>query len=292
MNGVINLLKPPGMTSFQAASFVHRLTGLKTGHGGTLDPEAAGVLPILAGRATKLFDYIVEGQKVYVAGLQFGVLTDTQDAQGKVIGRSSVLPDRQAIEQALPAFEGDIMQTPPMYSAIKKDGKRLYTLARQGVEVKREARQVRVEKIDYLFEESDGCTLRIVCGKGVYIRTLLVDIASFLGALGIMRYLIREQVGNFHINQALSPKELETLANLYPDGQGWLRNPDDYLNYPKVQVKEESQKKFKNGVPLTKEDLFSFPKEDTFVSMYLQDQFFAIGQAKDLQIKTLVRYQL
>jgi tRNA pseudouridine55 synthase len=292
MNGVINFLKPPGMTSFQAASFVHRLTGLKTGHAGTLDPEAAGVLPILVGRGTKLFDHIVQGRKVYIAGLLFGVLTDTQDAQGTVVDQSPIRPTQEQVKQMIPDFTGDIMQVPPMYSAIKKDGKRLYALARQGVEVERKARQVRVEQIDYLSEENDGCSLRVVCGKGVYIRTLLADLAASLGALGIMRYLIRERVGGFHINKALTPQELEELVKQYPDGKGWLEDPGDYLPYPKAYVHEKSYKKLINGVPLTKEDVSAFPEENQPVSLYYQNQFFAIGQPEDLRIKSLVRYQL
>ena len=175
MDGVVNFLKPPGMTGFDCAAFAHRLTGAKCGHAGTLDPEAAGVLPLLLGRASKLFDYIAEGGKTYLAEVAFGAATDTFDAQGIVVAESDARPDEKAILAALPDFIGEIEQVPPMYSALKRGGQRLYKLARAGKSLPLAPRRVTVDGIDFIRLTPSGCLLRVRCGKGVYIRSLAHD---------------------------------------------------------------------------------------------------------------------
>ena len=172
MDGFINLLKPPGMTSSDAVMAVRRLLPRKTavGHGGTLDPDAAGVLPICVGKATRLFDYIIDKDKVYIGELWLGVRTDTLDASGRVLETSDTNADSAQLECCLKQFTGEILQVPPMYSALKKGGEPLYKLARKGEDVALEARSVRIHSIEILHKTaSDRYLMRIVCGKGVYI---------------------------------------------------------------------------------------------------------------------------
>ena len=184
MNGFLNIDKPTGRTSSDAVVFVRRRLpkGTAVGHGGTLDPEASGVLPVCVGSATRLFDYIIDKQKTYVARIRLGVVTDTQDATGNVIAQCPVTAGEAELRAALPRFIGDILQVPPMYSALKRDGERLYKLARKGRSVTLEPRACRVDDIEYLGCEGDATyALRIRCGKGVYIRTLCHDIGRALG---------------------------------------------------------------------------------------------------------------
>ncbi len=215
MNGFLNLLKPPGMTSSDAVVRVRRtLTGEKVGHAGTLDPEAAGVLPIMIGKASRLFDVLVEKQKTYVAEIAFGAATDTQDAQGVAIARSDALPERAAIEAVLLQFTGDILQMPPMYSALKVGGKPAYALARQGKEAALSARPAHIDAIELLeMTGSDGAMLRVRCGKGVYIRTLCHDIGQVLGCPAHMRFLLRTQTGFFTIENSITLEEWQDTVD-------------------------------------------------------------------------------
>ena len=173
MNGFLNLNKPTGRTSSDLVVFVRKRLprGTAVGHGGTLDPEASGVLPVCVGSATRLFDYIIDKQKVYVARLRLGIETDTQDATGRVVAEYPVDAGEAELRAVLPRFTGNILQIPTMYSALKRDGKRLYQLARKGESVALEPRPCRVDAIEYLRDEGGGVhALRIRCGKGVYIR--------------------------------------------------------------------------------------------------------------------------
>ena len=179
MNGFLNVNKPTGCTSSDLVVFVRKRLprGTAVGHGGTLDPEASGVLPVCVGSATRLFDYIIDKQKTYVARIRLGVETDTQDATGRVVAERPVRVGEAELRAALPAFTGEIEQVPPMYSAIKRDGRRLYQLARKGQTVEVQPRKCRVDRIDFLGSEGeDTFLLEITCGKGVYIRTLCHDI--------------------------------------------------------------------------------------------------------------------
>jgi len=208
VNGFINLLKPPGMTSSDAVVFVRRtLRGEKAGHAGTLDPEAAGVLPIMVGKASRLFDVLVDKAKEYITEIAFGASTDTQDAQGVVLERrsSNSLPDSAAVKAAIHGFVGDILQTPPAYSALKVSGQAAYDLARRGEPVALAARPVRVDAIDCLeITGRDSMLLRVQCGKGVYVRTLCHDIGRAVGCPAHMRFLLRTKSGVFCIEQAVT----------------------------------------------------------------------------------------
>ena len=199
------MLKPPGMTSSDVVVRVRRMLpkGTKVGHAGTLDPEAAGVLPLMTGKASRLFDYLVEKEKVYVAQLKPGYATDTQDAHGAVIAGEGRRASRAELEAVLPRFIGEIDQIPPMYSALKRDGQKLCDLARQGVTVDVQPRKTQVFAIDVLHELADGSFLIAVrCGRGTYIRTLCHDIGAALGTQGHMGYLLRAKTGMFTLDDA------------------------------------------------------------------------------------------
>lgn len=214
MNGFLNILKPPGMTSAAVVAVARRLTGEKrVGHAGTLDPEAAGVLPIMIGRAARLFDYLVDKEKTYVAEVAFGTATDTQDATGRVIATGTAYPTMAQVEAAAAKLTGDIWQRPSAYSAIKRDGKPLYELARKGQEVEAPLRQVHVERIDLRGEQPDhGVLITVRCGRGTYIRSICHDMGELVGCPAHMRFLLRSQSGAFDLSTAMTLEEAAAFA--------------------------------------------------------------------------------
>jgi tRNA pseudouridine55 synthase len=253
MDGFINLLKPPGMTSSDAVVFVRRRLpkGVRTGHGGTLDPDAAGVLPVCVGKATRLFDYIVDKRKEYVAELTLGVETDTQDSTGTVIAKRPVCAGEREIRDVLKRFTGDIMQEPPMYSALKRDGRKLCDIARAGGWVELEKRRVTVHEIEYLGGSGEGRhMLRVECGKGVYIRTLLRDIGEAVGCGGHMSFLLRSKSGVFDVRDAHTPEEIDA-ANDLSDFLMPLDTPIAHI--PRVDVAPDAEKAVRNGNPIDPE---------------------------------------
>ena len=214
MNGYFNILKPTGMSSAAVVAVMRRLTGVKRiGHAGTLDPEAAGVLPVMTGKATRLFDYLADKEKEYVAVCAFGSATDTQDATGTVIERGENYPDRETFLHAAESLTGEVTQMPSMYSAIKVGGRPLYLRARRGETVEVPQRVVRIESIDLIREtENHGFEIRVRCGRGTYIRTLCDDLGKRCGCPAHMRSLIRTRSGAFSIDNAISPEEAKALA--------------------------------------------------------------------------------
>ena len=211
IDGILNINKPYGITSMDVVRRVKRASGQRrVGHGGTLDPIATGVIPVCMGQATRLMEDVVGGAKTYLAAVELGVSTDTYDALGEVTGRGDASGVTRAdVEGALPAFTGDILQTPPMYSALKRDGKRLYDLARAGVEVEREARPVTVHSIAVREWAPPVVTLEVDCGKGFYVRSLAHDLGEALGCGGHMKALTRLRSGAFRVEDALTPDEVE-----------------------------------------------------------------------------------
>ena len=247
--GLLNLLKPPGMSSAQAAGYARRLLGgAKIGHAGTLDPEAAGVLPLMVGKAARLFDYMQDKEKAYVAEVAFGTATDTQDAQGTVVARGENWPDEAAIRAALPRFTGPLMQTPPMYSAIKQGGRRLYELARGGREAEVPARGVTVYSLSLRALTPDhGALLHVRCSRGFYVRTLCHDLGQALGCPAHMRFLLRTQSGPFGLDTALTLEEAEALA-ASGDLAARLLPPEAALGgMPMAQVPGGLEKAVRNG---------------------------------------------
>lgn len=297
MNGVLNLLKPPGMSSAHAVAMVKRLFHEKVGHAGTLDPEAAGVLPLMVGRATKLFDYISEDYKVYVCELAFGVKTDTGDAEGKVVARQNApRPTAQEILSVLPRFEGDILQVPPMFSALKRDGQTLYDLARRGRVVALEPRPVHVNAIELLPHDSaDSVFLRVFCGKGTYIRTLCEDIAAALGQVGHMRMLVREQVGVFHINRSITPGQVQAALAQGHAPEMLLEDPVNCLpSLPRADVDARFLKQALNGVRLPSEGVSCEQAlhEGDLMKLFIEGTFYAISEVKDGMIRQRTLYHL
>lgn len=259
MNGVINFYKPPGMSSAQAVAFVKHLLHEKTGHAGTLDPEAAGVLPILLGKATRINDYLMDSPKQYLAEIAFGQATDTQDAQGKTIQTGENYPVSLQIQDILPRFTGEILQLPPQYSALKIGGETAYKLARSGKTAELTARKVMIYQVSWLCEtKNHGHLLRVSCGKGTYIRTLCHDIGEILGCPAHMRFLLREETSGLKLEDAVTPAGLKAWHN---EGQAgsmppWLLSISDSLSWmPRFEVPLSLAKSALNGVPLMKEGI-------------------------------------
>jgi tRNA pseudouridine55 synthase len=215
VHGWLILDKPQGLTSTQALGKTRRiLGGKKAGHGGTLDPLATGILPLAFGEATKLIPYVMDGDKEYEFTVRWGEARDTEDAEGKVTASSDKRPSENDIKNALPAFTGLIMQTPPVYSAIKLDGERAYDLARDGQTPEMQPRQVEVKTLEYLQSiDADHSAFRVRCGKGMYVRSLARDLALKLGTYGHITALRRTRVGPFGLDKSVTLEKLEAHSD-------------------------------------------------------------------------------
>ncbi len=281
MNGFINLNKPTGRTSSDLVVFVRKRLprGTAVGHGGTLDPEASGVLPVCVGSATRLFDYIIDKQKTYVARIRLGVQTDTQDATGQVVSEKPVTVGEEELRAVLGEFTGEIEQVPPMYSAIKKDGRRLYQLARKGQTVEVQPRACRVDGIEFMGAEGGNTyLLKITCGKGVYIRTLCHDIGNRLGCGAHMQTLERVAAGIFKIEDALTPAQIDALSREGRLEEALLPLDAPLGHLPAVRVGERSRHAVLNGNPLRPNWLDApAPVGAEAVRVYLNDEFAGIG---------------
>ncbi|MDD2573151.1 MAG: tRNA pseudouridine(55) synthase TruB [Bacillota bacterium] len=252
MDGFINLLKPVGPTSSQAVGWVKRITGeKKAGHTGTLDPGAAGVLPVCLGRATKLSEMLTKSNKAYRAEITFGVVTDTQDSFGKVLCKTKAEVSKEGIIKLLKGFRGAGQQVPPMYSAIKQGGRKLYQLAREGLEVERKPRSIKIYSLELVeFFSPDRAIIDIVCSKGTYIRTLCHDIGVKSGYGAIMSFLVRLNSGGFKLETAVTLEELEKAAK-----KGSLPELILPIDYPlqdmaRTEIREDSLRFALNGNPL------------------------------------------
>ncbi len=285
MNGFLNLLKPPGMTSSDAVVMVRRKLprGTRVGHAGTLDPEAAGILPIMVGKAARLFDYLVEKEKTYVAALRLGVVTDTRDATGQALARADARPTDAEIEAVLPRFTGTIWQTPPAHSAIKQGGKRLYELARAGEAVEVPARQVTVYGLTLNRRVSeDEALLTVRCGKGTYIRSICHDIGEALGCGAHMGFLLRAQAGIFTLDNAVTLPELLAAEALAP-----LLLPMDapLAHLPRVDALPAAYAACLNGNALTASQLAQpLPEGNAALRIYVRQQFAGIAHREDHRV--------
>lgn len=250
MNGVILIDKPQGFTSFDVIAVVRRLTGQrKTGHTGTLDPNATGVLPVLLGSATKAQDLISNHDKSYTADFKLGLRTDTLDIWGSVIETREASVTKEAVQQALEAFRGEVSQVPPMYSALKKDGKRLYDLARQGIEIEREPRKITVYSLtlDAFDEEKQEGTLTVSCSKGTYIRTITDDLGRALGTGAVMTALRRTEACGYTIGECVT---LDKLRELSEEGKlgSVIRSVESlFSDEEELTVSDAQAKRFQNG---------------------------------------------
>lgn len=287
INGIININKEKGYTSHDV---VAKMRGIlktkKIGHTGTLDPDAEGVLPLCIGNATKLVDFITDKDKTYQAVLKLGITTDTQDITGKVMKTSDVNVTVDEIEKVIKGYIGGYMQLPPMYSAIKVNGQKLYELARQGKEIKRERRSVIIHDIKVLDinEEEHEATIIVNCGKGTYIRTLINDIGEDLGCGGTMKSLIRTAVGDFNIQNAYKLSDIEELVKA-DELEKALEKTDDVLSaYPKLVMDKEFDKLVHNGNPFLNKHLAEpsqsplegmvrvYDGDNTFIGLYKYDK--------------------
>lgn len=252
MNGFLNILKPAGMSSSDVVAVARKLTGQKKlGHSGTLDPLAAGVLPLCLGRATKLFDYLMEKDKIYLAELTLGAETDTQDAAGEIIARGDPTGiSAQVLEAALANFRGRIRQQPPMYSALVRDGKKLYKLARAGQTVEREFRDVDILRLELVEQTGPhSFLLEVECSKGTYIRTLLADIGQALGCCGCMTFLLRTASGLFRLEDTVTLEELAELAKAGRIAQVLLPMDVPLEHLPRYDCPEGRGMHLLNGIP-------------------------------------------
>jgi tRNA pseudouridine55 synthase len=293
MNGVINFYKPPGMTSAQAVAFIKGLTGEKTGHAGTLDPEAAGVLPILLGKATKINDYLMNQPKQYLAEIAFGTSTDTQDAQGKVLDRSANYPSLESVSNILQLFTGEIQQLPPQYSALKVQGRSAYQLAREGKTAPLIQRTAMIYEIALLTERpSHGFLMRIRSGKGAYIRTLCHDIGQALGCPAHMRFLLREACSGLEIKNAATPDELRIWQQdeFKTDCSWFLDIGRSLADMPRFQVPLELTFQAVNGVPLSKSSITGNrdAEENTKVCLYIDSDLLGIYRIEGELLKVAV----
>lgn len=256
MNGIINVYKERGYTSFDVCAKLRRiLKQKKIGHTGTLDPDAEGVLPVCIGNATKLCDMLTDKDKTYEAVLLLGVTTDTQDITGSILKEIPVTAKEEDVRQVIDSFVGTYDQIPPMYSAIKVNGKRLYELARQGQVIERKARTVTIYSIDILSMECDEnhpnaikeVRMRVTCSKGTYIRSLCEDIGQKLGFGGCMKSLLRTKVSIFDIKESLRLSDIERLVN-EERIDSVLMAPDSlFMNYGEIILKKEFDSLLYNG---------------------------------------------
>lgn len=250
VDGVLLLDKAPGMTSNDALQKARRLfSAAKGGHTGTLDPMATGLLPLCFGEATKFSADLLDADKTYEAVLKLGVTTDTGDAEGQVTALAPVAVGEAQIQDVLPCFTGDIQQIPPMHSALKRDGRPLYELARKGIEVEREPRAVRIHTIECLAFTGDTLSLRVSCSKGTYIRVLAADIGQALGCGAHLIALRRTVVGDLDLVKAVSLAELDTISE---DLRGAYLLPVDALlqSLPRADLEAAEANRFSHGNPV------------------------------------------
>lgn len=252
-SGILNVDKPYGMTSMEVVRRIKRALGVRkgVGHGGTLDPIATGVIPVCIGQATRVMEYLLDGSKEYTCRIRMGVSTDTFDAMGEITAeRDASHVTGQEVESALEEFRGEIAQVPPVYSALKRQGRRLYDLARAGVEVELEPRPVVVHEICLVEWDPPVATVNVVCGKGFYVRSLAHDLGTALGCGGHMKSLVRRRTGPFHIDDAVSIEdavhaiEVGLMAEL-------IFGPDSVLeSMPVMVVGQKHLAAIRNGRPL------------------------------------------
>ena len=269
-SGFINLNKPSGISSAAAVSRVKRITGFACGHMGTLDPLASGVLPVAFGNASRLFNYLLDKEKVYRAVFRFGTETDTLDSTGAVLREGLPVPEEKEINDTLPKFVGEIEQIPPIYSAKSVGGVRAYQLARQGREVELSAKKIAVHSLEMLgrLDETDY-EFRITCGGGTYIRSLARDIAAACGTCAIMTSLVREKSGAFGLSSSVQFDEL-TRENW----REFAISPDSVFEMPKADICGGAAQKLRNGLKI------ACDFADGEYKLYFEGSFYGIAVAE------------
>ncbi len=285
MDGIIIVNKPKGITSHDVVYKVKKIFNKKVGHTGTLDPMATGVLPLLIGKGTLCSKYLINHDKIYNVTLELGKKTDTADAEGNIVGEKEVdyeILKIETVKKTLNQFIGKQKQVPPMYSAIKIKGKKLYEYARKGIQVKVEPREIEIYniKLNGIDKDKKQIKFTVKCSKGTYIRSLCEDLASKLGTYGFMTELERVQVGNFKLSQSITIEELEKIYNSKKDLETFKSNFSKsfidieklFQNEPLIELQENKYKHFINGVKLTQKN-----KKDGVYRIYLNKKFIGTG---------------
>lgn len=285
-NGVLIVNKPQDFTSFDV---VAKLRGIlherRIGHGGTLDPMATGVLPIFVGGATKAADMAAAQSKEYIAGFALGYATDTQDSTGTEIARSCERVTRQQLERHIAALHGEQQQLPPMYSAVKVNGQRLYDLARKGVEVERKTRPITVYAAQLLtFDEASQCgSIRFQCSKGTYVRTLIHDLGEQLGTWAVMTALQRVASGQYTLAQSHTLEEIEAAAQADDVEQLLLDTDSLFQMYPAVMIDDYGYERAQHGAFITPEHVTDMPEQaGTLCRVYYHGAFWMLGRVDTL----------
>lgn len=270
--GILNVNKEKGISSARVVSLVRRALDIKkVGHTGTLDLEASGVLPIVVGKATRVSDYMMTKDKVYETELILGAKTDTLDAAGKIIANSQKVIDKDQFLETMNTFKGEIEQIPPMYSALKVNGKKLYDLAREGIEIERKKRKVNIYDIDLLDFDFPRAKIRVTCSKGTYIRTLVDDIGEKLGTFAYVDNLVRARVGEFDIKDAIKSEDIleisreDLLKKLYPIDTA-------LKNFEKIVIDKNYLEKLINGQVVEVEKNYG-----KIIRVYCEDEFLGLG---------------
>lgn len=270
--GILNVNKEKGISSARVVSLVRRALDIKkVGHTGTLDLEASGVLPIVVGKATRVSDYMMTKDKVYETELILGAKTDTLDAAGKIIANSQKVIDKDQFLETMNTFKGEIEQIPPMYSALKVNGKKLYDLAREGIEIERKKRKVNIYDIDLLDFDFPRAKIRVTCSKGTYIRTLVDDIGEKLGTFAYVDNLVRARVGEFDIKDAIKSEDIleisreDLLKKLYPIDTA-------LKNFEKIVLDKNYLEKLINGQVVEVEKNYG-----KIIRVYCEDEFLGLG---------------
>ena len=284
MNGIIIIDKPQEWTSNDVVSRLRRVFNTRRiGHGGTLDPMATGVLPVFVGRATRGVEFFEHAEKVYETTVRFGLTTDTEDITGKTITETAVSLTGDELQAVLPKFRGEILQVPPMYSAIKVNGQKLYDLARKGREVERQPRPITIHELQLLEFTGNEARLRVRCSKGTYIRTLCKDIGEALGCGGCMAALRRVEAGEYTLEGAIPLRELLDISERGEDVERLLRPVDTmFASHEKLSLNEKQARLVKNG------NAFASACADGTYRVYAPDgEFLALCKAEGGKVSTI-----
>ena len=277
MDGIIVINKPKNCTSHDVVRKAKKILNEKVGHTGTLDPNATGVLPLLVGKGTQISKYLINHDKIYEAVLKLREKTDTADVEGQIIETKEVQPSnlkKENVEKTLKTLIGKQQQIPPIYSAIKVNGKKLYEYARHGEEIEIEPRTIEIYDLELLQIENEEITYRVHCSKGTYIRTLCEQIAEKLGTVGYMKELKRIQVGEFNIKNSATIEQLENNIEKY-----FITIEKYFETYNKINLNAKKLQLFLNGVQLTQE------LEDGIYTIYSDEKFIGIGTVKNKLLK-------
>ena len=290
MTGIICINKDEDITSFGVVAKVRGILGeKKAGHTGTLDPMATGVLPVMLGGATKFLDYLPDSDKRYEAKFLLGKTTDTLDITGKVLSENEVVSTKEDVLKALSEFKGKISQYPPMFSAKSVDGVRLYDLARQGIEIKREPCEVEIKELNLINCEGNEYTIDVLCSKGTYVRSLIDDIGRELGCGAVMTALRRTLACGFDIKDSITLSELQKRRDLNEGFNDLVLKIDRiFENYHRVVISEAQTKRFKNGGALDINRVKNPPSDGGLCTVYSFDnQFLGLGKNENKELKVL-----